>query len=301
VYGDIVGDTQPMNGVPLPGGNIARFQALARPALVAVGLASWNSRYGAASGVIELPGKDKVPSVSRFLNRLLGLPLSSQTIIFQYFTDTFEAVVARAKSEGKWDEGLVALKAESIKLVSGYPSRIHTCPDSGAETHVVKLALDRGVPFASAQQRLRDFEADAAAAPGRNATADNTFYISDRNFGATGKRTVILATEIWNAGGTGRRRWFRVVRVRLRCAVQARACVRLCVCSRACMRDTRSSRMHERACAERCLTARSARSRPSGRWRACRCRTSRTTISASPRTRQVALRSGSHSTAQHSS
>lgn len=60
-------------------------------------------------------------------------------MLFTYFTETFEATVAKAKSSGTWDEGLVALRAESIKLVQDYPARIHSCPTSGAETHVVKL------------------------------------------------------------------------------------------------------------------------------------------------------------------
>ncbi len=163
------------------------------------------------------------------------------------------------QSAGKFDEGLVSLKAESIKIMPNYPSRIHTCPDSGAETHVVKLELDRGIPFASASKRLADFQADTLAAgkEGRTFAKENGFYISERHFGGTGKLLVLLATEIFNVG-SGRRRFFRIVKPNigavasdwcaaralqlLRCACSCCACaaaavralqlLRLCLCVR---------------------------------------------------------------------
>jgi hypothetical protein len=236
VYQDMMGISTPMVGVKLPGNDLARFQGLVRPALVSVGLATWNtsvSRYsawgapaggGAAGMAIEIK-ESQITKVSRFLNRLLGMPLDLQQLLFGYFTDTFEAVVAQAKSSGRWDEGLVSLKAESIKLVDGYPARIHTCQESGAETHVVKLELDRGVPFASALKLLRDFEADtkAHAAPGRIFTKENSFYVSTTfsNYAGTGKPVIALATEIWNSG-SGRIRHFRVIKARAQhCAPRA--------------------------------------------------------------------------------
>jgi hypothetical protein len=216
LYNDITGMSNPMTGVAIPGGDLARFRDLARPALVSVGLASLvSSRYGLKGGMmIEVPEND-MSKVPRFLNRLLGLPLSMQKTLFGYFTDVFEAIVAQAKSAGKYDEGLVSLKAESIKVMPNYPSRIHTCPDSGAETHVVKLELDRGIPFSSATKRLADFEAETKAAgkEGRTFAKENGFYVSERHFGGTGKPLVLMATEIFNVG-SGRRRFFRIVKVR---------------------------------------------------------------------------------------
>ena len=59
--------------------------------------------------------------VSTFLNRLLGLPVATQTLLFSYFTECFEAVVAIKKSEGKFDDGVVTLSAESVTYVPGFP------------------------------------------------------------------------------------------------------------------------------------------------------------------------------------
>ena len=56
--------------------------------------------------------------------RLL-LPLSQknreQAMLFQYFNDTYEAVVQAQKRGGTFDDGIVALRAESITVVGSPP------------------------------------------------------------------------------------------------------------------------------------------------------------------------------------
>ncbi len=158
-----------------------------------------------------------------FLNRLLGVEVDLQFQLFTYFSDTFDARIAVAKSSGKWDDGVVSLKAESITACDGFPSRIHSCPSSGAETHVLKLALDRGVPFETAVKRLKEFEADAQAM-GRVFAPQNGFYKSTyvTHAGGTDKPIVLFATEIWTGNvSTAHRRTrsaFRICRVRcMRC------------------------------------------------------------------------------------
>lgn len=43
----------------------------------------------------------------RFLNRLLGLPLSEQQLLFDYFSETLNATIKLAKTEGKYQVGHV--------------------------------------------------------------------------------------------------------------------------------------------------------------------------------------------------
>ena len=221
VYHDIMGMSDPMAGVHVPGGDLQRFRGLARPALVAVGLAKWGPAHkyggsGAAGRSIDIEDKYKA-NVPRFLNRLLGLKVDEQAALYGYFADTFDAMVAKAKSEGKWDEGLISLRAESIKLLKDFPARIHTCPDSGAETHVVKVELDRGIPFASATKRFSEFKeaAEASGIAARAVQPENGFYRSNNLYGeqSNKKSLVICITEIWT-GNTGRfrRRLFRVLK-----------------------------------------------------------------------------------------
>lgn len=46
-------------------------------------------------------------NISRFLNRILGLPVDLQNLVFSYFTDTIASLVQKAKREGKWDSGIL--------------------------------------------------------------------------------------------------------------------------------------------------------------------------------------------------
>ena len=46
-------------------------------------------------------------TMSRFLNRILGLPVQLQNQLFSYFSDTLNAVVQKAKRTGLWDGGIM--------------------------------------------------------------------------------------------------------------------------------------------------------------------------------------------------
>ena len=58
-------------------------------------------------------------NMTRFLNRLLGLPVKLQNLVFCYFTDTLGEVIKRAKKAGKWDGGILDFGAsgEHVDLV----------------------------------------------------------------------------------------------------------------------------------------------------------------------------------------
>lgn len=59
----------------------------------------------------KLPGQvslDKdATTMSRFLNRILGLPVKLQNQLFSYFSDTLAAVIQQAKRTGRWDGGIL--------------------------------------------------------------------------------------------------------------------------------------------------------------------------------------------------
>lgn len=48
--------------------------------------------------------------VEQFLNRVLGLPLPDQGLVFEYFYSCLEAEVARAKADGTYDYGIRGLQ-----------------------------------------------------------------------------------------------------------------------------------------------------------------------------------------------
>jgi len=208
MYSDILGMSEPMPGVKpprVPGG----FTKAARESLNAVGIANRIGRVG-----YNIPQK-YYSHVDQFLNRLLGLPLTEQSMLFNYFSETFDSVVMEAKSEGKYDDCIVALKAERISMVEGYPQRVHTCPDSGADTNIVKLELDRGVKFQDAKEKLQAVK-QYWEESGRRLKKDSGFYVSrpsyTNNWAQTGKPRVLMATEVWRSAGTTGGRWFRIQR-----------------------------------------------------------------------------------------
>ena len=218
VYEDICGYSEPMEGVAVPGGDMNRFRADARKALVSCGLATWaghvfpgsiqnGTQPISISGIGSAGSSKRTRSggkdVPRFLNRLLGVDVQMQTDLFSYFSSTFDARIMVAKTSGAFDDGVVSLKAESLKVTPGFPSRIHTCPISGAETHVMSLELDRGVSFEAALARLRSAKQswDAAVAAGRarpwDANGNGFFKVKGQEYLATGRPLVMLVTEIW--------------------------------------------------------------------------------------------------------
>ena len=70
-----------------------------RTALIGVDLLTRDDR-----GLYALE-KDST-TLSRFLNRLLGLPVGLQNQLFAYFTDTLASIIKQAKRAGSWDGGI---------------------------------------------------------------------------------------------------------------------------------------------------------------------------------------------------
>ena len=81
-------------------------------ALVGVGL------IGRENGRTLSIDKDAF-TISRFLNRILGLSVKLQNQLFAYFTDTLAAVIQQAKKLGRWDGGILDFGAsgEHVEIV----------------------------------------------------------------------------------------------------------------------------------------------------------------------------------------
>jgi len=129
----------PMANVTIPGGDFKRFAQFARRCLVSVGVGHANRAKGNAW---ELPKKFE-GRVPLFLNRLMGLPVDQQKLLFAYFMETHEAEVLEAKARGTFDEGVVSLTAESVTMSAGYPRVVHTDEQSGATTQLCRISIDR--------------------------------------------------------------------------------------------------------------------------------------------------------------
>lgn len=46
-------------------------------------------------------------TITKFLNRILGLEVHKQNSLFQYFSDNFEYLIEKDKKEGKYDMGIL--------------------------------------------------------------------------------------------------------------------------------------------------------------------------------------------------
>ncbi|EFN55772.1 hypothetical protein CHLNCDRAFT_51983 [Chlorella variabilis] len=165
---------------------------------------------GEGTGRILVPSAKAKVKIPRFLNRLLGLPMVDQELLFQYFQDTLDATVAQLKSEGKFDSGIVTIKGRSCKVVSKRP--IYRDATSGGEVQHVELSLDRGLPWEAAlafknevEEKLEEQE------PGRRHLSG--FYVQrgkDVMAGGRRRNTIMLATEIIKSASNIRNTRFHI-------------------------------------------------------------------------------------------
>jgi hypothetical protein len=76
------------------------FRAECQAAFIGVGMIVGNPDGSAAA--------DKDFNVmSKFLNRILGIPVKLQNEIFEYFTANIKKVIDQAKRIGTWDQGIL--------------------------------------------------------------------------------------------------------------------------------------------------------------------------------------------------
>ena len=70
-----------------------------RASLIGVGILTKDER-----GLLTL--EKEATSISRFLNRILGLSVKLQNQLFAYFSDTLGQIIQQAQRMGRWDGGI---------------------------------------------------------------------------------------------------------------------------------------------------------------------------------------------------
>nr|XP_049699235.1 protein strawberry notch isoform X1 [Helicoverpa armigera] len=157
------------------------FQDVAS-ALVGVGLIV-NSE--AAPGVLSLD-KD-YNNMSKFLNRILGMPVDLQNRLFKYFTDTLAAVMEQAKRSGRFDLGILDLgscgervtRVRCLRFV-----RRHATGRAPVELHTVHS--ERGMDWAEALEKWSELTG-----------AKEGFYVSQQ--ARNNKHTAVLCVAAVNS------------------------------------------------------------------------------------------------------
>ncbi|XP_065892542.1 protein strawberry notch homolog 1-like isoform X2 [Dysidea avara] len=109
-------------------------------------------------------------NMTRFLNRILGLPVGLQNKLFNYFTDTLGALIQQAKRMGKWDNGILDFGAagECVELVDS-KEYVGDPAFGTSTTQLHKVQIERGISYSEA---LETFHVDTQPGEG--------FYLSKK-------------------------------------------------------------------------------------------------------------------------
>ena len=139
-------------------------------ALARGGVGGWTlGRFQTATGLSLLAGdgalREDLPPMSRFLNRLLALPIDDQNALFAALETRIAAKVAEAVEGGVYEQGVETVRADSLVLESREAVFAHEASGAATELCAV-LRRDRLTPL-TADEALR-MRSDVLAA-GRTA------------------------------------------------------------------------------------------------------------------------------------
>ena len=84
---------------------------------------------------------DNLPTIQRWLNRILALPIATQNAIFDEYLGLVEARIEAAREAGTLDLGLETVRVDSFEAQGD--ELLRTDPFSGAETRLVSLEVRR--------------------------------------------------------------------------------------------------------------------------------------------------------------
>ncbi|NWH83933.1 SBNO1 protein, partial [Aegithalos caudatus] len=149
-----------------------------RQGLIGVGLINVEDR----SGILTLD-KD-YNNIGKFLNRILGMEVHQQNALFQYFSDTLNAVIQNAKKNGRYDMGILDLGSGDEKVRKTDVKKFLT-PGYSTSGHVelYTISVERGMSWDEATKIWAE-----------QTGPDDGFYLSlqIRN----NKKTAILVKEV---------------------------------------------------------------------------------------------------------
>lgn len=179
----IMGYEQPR--VPPPTDYKGDFFKDVADALVGVGLITNSENM---PGILMLD-KD-YNNMSKFLNRILGMPVDLQNRLFKYFTDTLAAIISDAKKTGRFDLGILDLGAsgENVKRIKCYTFlRKHATGTAATSLHIVHV--ERGMSWTEVTEKYQDLVG-----------AKEGFYLCHQV--RNSKQTAILAVAVESSGSS---------------------------------------------------------------------------------------------------
>mmetsp|Transcript_14589 Transcript_14589/g.48908 ORF Transcript_14589/g.48908 Transcript_14589/m.48908 type:complete len:486 (-) Transcript_14589:108-1565(-) len=101
----------------------------------------------------------KALGVGKFLNRLLGLRLAQQNLIFDFFAQLVDSVVRAARREGKYDEAIKELSGQRVRVVDDTVLNAGSAAED--RLRLLRVQVDRGILLKSAEATLAQAVEDA--------------------------------------------------------------------------------------------------------------------------------------------
>ncbi|TRY55206.1 hypothetical protein DNTS_032680 [Danionella cerebrum] len=140
ILGHIDNKVPPPKGYP--GGGAMFFRDM-KKGMIDVGIFCKEPRMGLNT--------EKDCTLTKFLNRILGLEVHHQNFLFQYFTDNFDYLIDKDKKEGKYDMGILDLAPGNDEIHEETQEKFLT-PGNPQEGTVIlyKISVDRGMPWSEA-------------------------------------------------------------------------------------------------------------------------------------------------------
>jgi hypothetical protein len=117
------------------------FGLLYESKLSAVSLGKFEELSGLTISARDGGMVEDLPTIQRWLNRILAFPILLQNAIFEEYLGLVEARVDSARRAGTLDLGVETILVESFEIVSDQVLR--TDPASGATTHLLELEIAR--------------------------------------------------------------------------------------------------------------------------------------------------------------
>ena len=113
-----------------------------------------------AAGALDAAGFSEVhfnkanSKLKTFLNRVLGVKLDLQNVIFRYFMWLMSERIKQDQNNGEYQEGIVDIAGSVIELVR--LQDLFECPRTGAKTQRALLRTDRGLSWDKAKEMLAE-------------------------------------------------------------------------------------------------------------------------------------------------
>lgn len=120
---------------------ISWFGLLARGKLKSTTLVDFQTRTGLELETTDGFLVEKLPTIQRWLNRILALPIALQNAIFDEFAALTEERIEIAREAGTLDIGVETIAVETLTVLED--QRLRTDPVSGATTHLLNLEVTR--------------------------------------------------------------------------------------------------------------------------------------------------------------